>query len=288
MSRENRPRSEVASDLHAILSRATDTHGELDILRYFEAEALRDTGNVKASRDLLEQLRARGGPLTARAIHGIVHILRREGRFKEVALLLHATDEILPAPERLWGDLMWTQGRFAAAINRYEAGFERAESDSDPGEAMTCASSAAFVLGLWKPDDVEVFAQRVDRLMNNYHSFSALMTDLGRALAASPNDQVARLAEVRSRASAAEHSSVMAYADLAVVIVSIRRGDASEHNAALGRLRAQVAGRMFMYLVEIATALSGDLPSYSETEWLDDGVFRRWHQVARPVERDNG
>lgn len=291
MGRQIQSRHKVASELAKILARADDPDGRLDVVRYFFAEAARDAGMLEESRATLRDVLARKSPLAIRAVHGLLHLLRREGQFREYDNLLTAHADRLRTPERLRGELLWTQGRFTDAATQFRLGFDRAAQASDQGEAGLCAAYEAYVLAFTVPDAVvEPLARANEYVGLAPLSFTYVMTRIAEALSR-VGTQVSRqiISDARRTAVQASHTSLVAYADLVEVFDAAICRDEDKNVAVKQRLQNQVRGKMFTYLVEIAEAISGNPQSVAQSDWTDNQWSTRWSEaVSKRREMDRG
>lgn len=282
MRRQSLKRDDVAARLHSIISEAPDS-SELDLLRYFQAEALRDSGEIDEARGLLDQLGEADGSLKARALHAHLHLLRREGFFVEVQGILGA-NQGLHTHDRLLGDLLWTQALFDEAATAYRAGIAAANQRGDQGEAFLCAVSEAFAQAFLHPAQA---AANLTRVINNpantpFVSFATQLANVAHLLIVANDPYEARNIEevVRQESEAIGHTSIRAYVTLASLIGSCIRGDDTRAASLIQDLTDQVRGRMFEYVLDIGeTVIEGEAVPTPRADWTD-GALARWTMVV--------
>ncbi len=282
MGRQIQSRHKVASELAAIIAQADDPDGRLDVVRYFYAESARDAGMLEESRSTLEDVLARKGHLAVRAVHGLLHLLRREGRFQEYENLLATHAERLRAAERLRGELLWTQGRFDDAATQFRLGFDKAVQTDDHGEAGLCAAAEAYAMAFTEPDAaIEPLTRANEYIGLAPLSFTYVMTKIAEALSLAGKRAFHQIiSDARQVAVQAEHTSLVAYADLVEAFDAATCRDEERNAAIRQRLQNQVRGKMFTYLVEIADAISGSPQSVEQSDWTDGQWSRRWSDAV--------
>ncbi|TFD54266.1 hypothetical protein E3T46_00995 [Cryobacterium sp. Hh11] len=295
MTRQNRARDEVANDLRRVLASHPDAP-ELDVLRYFLVECLRDTGDLDGSRELINQLRSKGSGLAPRAIHAEIHLLRREGRFGTAAQLLRLNRDILPHYDRLFADISWAQASFEESATSYLQAAEASMARGDVGEQGTCFAGAAFAISFVDPVRARNWAEDSSKSLKIASvSFSTLQARLALVLGSDwrhvPN-AISELGDIAGEAKLLRHSSIVAYSHFAACLISGLRETVvyQKHFRLLSEIAEQ---GQFQYLVEIlnscTAAETGNKTTNSApaTEWADDEVLARWRGVVE-TRRING
>ena len=278
-SRQGRPRAEVAAELQRIIESAPDS-GELNVLRYYLAEALRDVGDLDGSGELLDALVASGGHLSMRAFHAQAHLYRRNGKFKTGFALLNGRATRLATRDRLRGDLLWTQASFDAAAEAYRVGGVAASEEGIIDEVVLCKTSEAFANAFVRPNlaNTQLDALDEELVFAPYLSFASLLRQLAVALIHSENSesQAKILVAAKRDAEAIGHTSIIAYAALVGTFGACVRHDATTAEASLEEQARYRNGDMFSYLVEIGRELVGtaqtDVP---QADWTS-GALDRW------------
>ena len=294
MTRQNRPRDSVATDLRTVIARHP-VAPELDVLRYFLAECLRDAGDLEGSRQVVDQLRSADSHLAARAIHAEIHLLRREGKFTTAVALLDTNRERLSHAQRLVGDITWAQARFEVAANSYLQAADEGRALGDLGEVGTCLSGAAYAISFIDPARARAWAEESqESLALAFVSFSSLQARLSLALASDWREVAGAVAELEAIAAEAHrlrHSSIVAYSNFAACLISGSR-ESEDFQKYFRRLNEIAEFGQFQYLVEIVQVCTPsddgaiDFRSAS-TEWVDAEVLARW-QRAVEARRANG
>jgi hypothetical protein len=277
MGRQRRPRSQVAGDLERILYGDKDG-AELDLVRYFLAESLRDVGDVEGADKLVDQLIRREGEWGARALHARVHLLRRRGQFRTAMQTITDNRRVLRHADRLLGDIQWTQASFRDAQSHYEKAALSASSSRSTGEEATCWASHAFASAWLEPNAAHRSIVLSDQaLEGNFHSFTYLMNILAEILICAEDSPSAercyRLLVQESQRL--EQSSLTAYAHLARAFGGAVRNDQEVLRESLARSRESSSNLQFQYLSVIISQWSGE-PDNHHIEWLDTEALDRW------------
>ena len=144
-SRQSQPRDEIAEKITQLLSPHTSDH-RFDVCRYFAAQAHRDAGNLKEAQSMFQELISSGSKLKIKATHGMIQLLRRQGRIDEALKAIDSGRSSLPAPDRLQAEVEWTQGLFDSAAEHFAKGRIDAAHSGKIGEAWLCAVYHAFAL----------------------------------------------------------------------------------------------------------------------------------------------
>ena len=286
MMRQNRPRDQVATDLERLILRHSSSI-ELDVLRYFAAEALRDCGNLERSRFWLDQLVTRNSAYAQRAVHADIHLLRRESKFRAAEGLLLKNRDLLTFNARLSGDLKWPQARFEDSAADYRRGADESLARGDAGEEGSCLAGAAFAIAFIDPGRALGWAADASALLAaNHVSFASLQSRLATAVAIAKlgnTDAESEILEVRAHAVRLKHSSIVAYSSFALCLVASSR---EGHSVALrlSELTELTQSGQFLYLQEVAETFmllsSPPRPRSRSAEWGDEGVLGRWARVA--------
>ena len=294
MTRQNRPRDGVANDLRTVIARHPDAP-ELDVLRYFLAECLRDAGDLEGSRQVVDQLRSEDSRLASRAIHAEIHLLRREGKFTTAVKLLGANRERLPHYQRLVGDIAWAQACFEDAANSYLQAADESRVLGDIGEEGTCLAGAAYAISFIDPVRARAWAEESRKtLALAFVSFPSLQARLALILASDWLDVagiIAELEDISAEAHRLRHSSIVAYSHFAACLISGSR-ESKVFQEFFRRLSEIAEFGQFQYLLEIVQTCTPCEDGWigfraPATEWVDAEVLARWQRVVA-VRRANG
>lgn len=282
MTRQNRPREEVFHALSDIIERS-GARTELDVVRLFASEAARDAARLGMAREYLTPLLQREGPLKARAVHGLVHITKRLGDFAAAQDLVRSNRSILPAPDRLDGDLLWPHGRLNEARRSYERGFEAAKKAGDPGEAALCAALQAWVEAIGVPEAAPASIRRMKTAAGQgYYSFAETLAGAAQCVSDAsldPKFDVASQMTLHSERSAGlGHSSIHAYCKFGELLVHLKREDRRSARWTYRGLVRLCRGQL-PYLLVISRWLFDTRVFDHSIVWLDDEPRRRWQAV---------
>ncbi|WP_156432623.1 hypothetical protein [Mycobacterium sp. M26] len=288
MQRQRIPREEVNRRLSA-LAECAPSFSELDILRYYQAEAARDMGDIEQSMQLLARIRATDGPLRLQAIHGTAHLLRRLGRFRDVAELLNTNSEQLVHVHRLRGDLAWTQGQLVKAEEHYEMAVNAGTSSGSVSEQVTSLASIAFVRAWLNPGSVPEVVEGVRATLGSrFHSFSHSLCDVAQLLASVENHDLSEqiYAHIRFETARLQQLSLLAYAGLARAFSGAVRGDKDLILSARRDLIDKCGQNgQFDYLVEVIDTWTGGEVDTPRAQWIDPEALSRWKEL--PAQRRN-
>jgi hypothetical protein len=270
----------LASDLLA-----GDAH---DLATYYAAEALREIGRGVESERLLQTLVSRDSRIADLATKGMVHRLRRQGRFTDALELIRSRPE-----SGMWiqmtGTLYWSQGMLPEAKAAYLASRDLFLARDRPGHAAEVAGCLAFVCGLSgvAAEDAGLVTAGLDTLRQSRNTWARLMARLGSAMLAADGQEATtvRLAAIREDGVAAGLTSIQAYARLGDCLNAALRGDDSGLRSARDELAAAGAGD-FHWLVEIADfwldPASAEPATSPGSDWLGGvaAARMRWRRIV--------
>lgn len=281
-SRQSRPRDQVAGDLENLLM-AHDDDPRFDLARYFAAEALRDAGQLYKAHRRFQQLIDDGSIYSARARHGRIHLLRREGKAAEALRLVEEGREDLPAPERLSGEILWTQARFAAAADAFRRGHELAKAAGRPGEQRMCGAYHAFAVAWERPDAAVMLLERYgDERVEHPSSFTEGLERLARFLCMTADESELRAAWQVGRADSHDlrQTSLTCYFDLCALFLARTGGFEPLAGDARSALSRSSRDGSILYLCDIADVIKGETGMISGSGWIDGEVGERWARAV--------
>jgi hypothetical protein len=281
-------RRQSAAVLDGLLESGLLAGDTRDLAAYYAAESFREIGEGKRSELLLQSLISRDSRIADLACKGMVHRLRRQGRFAD------ALDLIRSRPETsMWiqmtGTLYWSQGMLDEARQAYQTSRDRSLADGLPGQAAEISGCLAFVCGLCAvgDDDGELVAAGIIALQQSRNTWARLMARLGDALLTATGDLATaeRLADIDADGQTAGLTSIQAYARFAACLNAALSGD----DARLGAARAaltDLSAADFRWLVQVVDFWRGADPASGDgdeaLDWLGGaGAARaRWLQVV--------
>lgn len=284
VNRQSGDRTTTLAVLSDVIGRALLAGDALDVALYFRAESLRNVGRTAESEVTMRALIERGSRMADNATKGVLHWLRRRGRFRAEAVEL----EKLPA-EGMWlrlrGDFAWAHGRLADGLAFYQRCEQWFDQQDQPGNAAEAAGCVAFLAGLaGLPDaSLTIDAARLG-LQFSRNTWGRLQAELGDLFrrAGSPDWTEDRLREVVDWATGNGLSSSVAYARFAACIDAAVRTDAELLRRRREELSAALPAGEFTFLVEIVDLWRRDddpdeIPP-GETDWAGDPaeVRGRW------------
>jgi len=284
-NRQFEGRGQTAIVLTEVLDSGLLTGTSLDLATYYAAESFREIGQGQRSEELLRTLLSRETPIADLAVRGMVHRLRRNGRFIEALEMIRTRPE-----SAMWiqitGTLYWSQGMLDEARTAYITSRDRSQAEGLPGQAAEIAGCLAFVCGLSAShdDDADLIAAAMMMLQDSRNTWARLMARLGTTmLVASGQASVSgQLAAIEEDGRKAGLSSIEAYSRFLDCLNAALSGDDDRLIAARNHL-AELAGADFRWLTEVVAFWLGDGPSAdSELDWLDgaDAACERWREVV--------
>jgi hypothetical protein len=258
-----------------------------DLATYYAAEALREIGEGDRSESLLRSLISRDSRIADLAVKGMIHRLRRRGRFTDALELIRSRPE-----SGLWiqmaGTLYWSQGMLAEAKAAYLASRDRFLADGRPGHAAEVAGNLAFVCGLSavQDDDADLVAAGVTVLRESRNTWARLMAQLGAALLTATGEAGTseQLAAIEADGRAAGLTSIQAYARFLGCLNAALSGDDTRLLVSRADL-AELGAGDFHWLVEVADFWLGADPSRPErdeaSDWLGgaNAARTRWRRL---------
>ena len=288
---------ETARVLQEVLATDLLTGEARDLATYYAAEALRELGNGAETERLIRSIAGHGSRMADLAAKGMVHRLRRLGRFRELRELIDAQPQ-----EAVWlqmaGTLSWSQGLLPQAKREYETSRALFQEAGYVGNADELLGSLAFVCGLIGDDgsdNVSLVAEGNETLRTSRNTWARLMAQLGASMleADGSEETAAKILVVGEEGEAAGLTSIESYARFSLCL----NAALSDNPQALKRARADLASHVtvedFQWLLEIADFWSDqaepDDKQPASADWLD-GISEtriRWQQVllsrrARP------
>lgn len=274
MGRQVRSRSEVAHDLERILGRHPEDD-RLDGLRYFWAQALRDSGQFQRSATVMRGLL--GGSRDGSARQGLFHLLRREGRLEDAGIALADEEFVNRRKTRLSAELLWSEGRVGLAAAQFERAGREALEAGDEGEIALCLAGEAWCAALG--GDAVTCASHVAEadtvLRSKYQSFAHLLCRLAQGLtAAASQSDFEPLHEVELAARRIGQSSIVAYARFSACLATPSTGRIETVSERIAHLSRSVHGREFSHLMAIAQTAHGVDSTVEHS--LNESTLRRW------------
>lgn len=281
-------RHQTATVLTGLLESGLLVGDARDLATYYAAEAFREIGEGERSEALLRSLISRDTRIADLAIKGMVHRLRRRGRFADALKLIRSRPE-----NGMWiqmaGTLYWSQGMLDEAKSAYAASRDRFLADGKPGHAAEVAGCLAFVCGLSAihHDDAALVAAGVTVLRQSRNTWARLMAQLGAALLTATGDALTseQLAAIEGDGQTAGLTSIRAYARFLDCLNAALSGDDTRLLAARGAL-TELGADDFRWLVEVVDFwLGADLSREERGEafdWLDgpDAARTRWRRLV--------
>lgn len=276
-------RRESAEVLLGVLATGLLDGDGKDLATYYAAEALRESGRVEQAEELLTALTTRESRIADLAIKGMVHQLRRRGRFADALALIRSR-----RPSGMWtqmeGTLYWSQGMLDEARNAYRKARALSLADGRVGHAAEVSGCLAFVCGLSAadPGDAGAVAEGRDALEHSRHRWGRLMARLGDVmLNADGTDETAdRFSEIAAEGFTAGLTSIQAYATFGRCLNAAVAGDTERLAAERDGLAALPLGG-FGWLVEVVGFWLGEPPA-EQSDWIGGaGAAReRWRQIV--------
>jgi hypothetical protein len=279
---------ETARALDEVLRSGMLTGEARDLATYYAAEALRELGRTDEAEHLIQSLAVSDSRIADLATKGLVHILRRAGRFRELHTLITSQQRTA-----LWlqmaGTLSWSQGMLARACADYVASRDLFREAGQFGNSRELEGSLAFVAGLRggeSPDDVSLVASGIAALRDSSNVWARLMADLGAAMLDGDGSFSVhtRISKIIEAGTAAGLTSIQAYGRFAACVNAASGADAAAFERARGDLAAHV-GRDFRWLVEVAGFWAEDLDAnlVEPADWIDgrSAARERWREVLR-------
>jgi hypothetical protein len=289
-------RRDTATVLTGLLGSGLLAGDARDLAAYYAAEALREIGEGERSESLLRTLVSSDSRIADLAVKGMVHRLRRRGRFAEALELIRSRPE-----SGMWtqmtGTLYWSQGMLDEAKSAYAASRDRFLADGRPGHAAEAAGCLAFVCGLSavRDGDADRVAAGVTVLRESRNTWARLMARLGATLLTATGNAATsvELASIEEVGRVAGLTSIQAYARFLNCLNAAISGDDDRLLAARAAL-AELSADDFRWLVEIVNFCLGADPSREEGgeafDWLGGvGATRaRWRQLIADRRRSLG
>ncbi|MFB9686004.1 hypothetical protein [Amycolatopsis plumensis] len=281
--RQQEHREHTARELTRCLDSGQLPEEAVELLRYYHAECMRDLGRQTESEIGMRALVEANGRMADTAARGLSHVLRRKGRFRELAELL-TTRERTATWSRVLGDLQWTQARYEEADAAYAAARDLALGAGMQGEAALSEACRAFALGFANPAAARVAADSARDLLRGINlTWAELQVRNAELLAAAGTGQSADCDEVVAAADRHGLTSIGAYAELARALDGALRRDANAVARARAGVLRYVHGAEFAYLLAIIDFWQekpGD-PAPAEVDWLADvaDTARAWRAV---------
>lgn len=280
---------ETASALDEILESGLLTGEAHDLATYYAAEALRELGEGSKAEELVRSLTGRSSNIASLAAKGLVHRLRRLGRFRELHELIDAQPR-----EALWlqmaGTFSWSQGLFEQAKEEYIASRELFLEVSYIGNSDELLGSLGFVCGLQGAHvqgNAEVVTEASGVMRASRNIWAALMARLGEVLLRADGGEAAAslLRAISDEGLAAGLSSIQSYAHLGLCLNAAISNDTESMRRARIDLANQVTREDFHWLLEIADFWFGPEPPEGKqtvrADWLDgvEQTRARWREV---------
>lgn len=287
VTRQERPRAEVVSDLKEILA-GHDDASDLDFARYCLGESLRDIGEIDASETVMSEVAKGDGVWAKRAIRGQIHLYRRAGRFKTIQRILSSDEAGIPHRGRLLGDLYWTQCQLSRAYDHYFSEAVLARSEGNASEEALNIASMCFVRSWLHPSELGGLKQKVEKALDGASSsFTQLLVMTSDVLASSGvQESLETYHELMRVAASVESTSAMAYGELALAFQGMINGSPAIVEEAYGRVVERSDGIQFVYIAWIIsqwlpreTAAAG--PDLEQQEWCSSSVLDLWRELPR-------
>jgi len=301
------PAAALAHALLAIVNRQTDgrqttarilgdvlTTGLLagdagDLALYYAAESLRETGRGEQSETLLRELVARDSRMRVPAVKGLVHRLRRLGRFRETLELIEA-QPVHGTWLQLRGTLLWSQGVPEEAKAFYASARDWFTAMGSPGHSAEVDGCLAFVGGLTggvEPQDRALVDAGLASLADSRNTWARLLARLGEVLLTADGGAAtaARLQELVEEGVASGLTSIQAYAYFGLCLNAALSDDTELLLLARSGFASWVTGDDFRSLVEVVDFWIDPAPagweSYAVADWLGgvDRARERWRAL---------
>jgi predicted negative regulator of RcsB-dependent stress response len=288
-NRQVEGRRQAAATLAGLLESGLLAGDTRDLAAYYAAESFREIGEGERSERLLQSLIARDSRIADLACKGMVHRLRRQGRFADALNLIRSRPQ-----SSMWmqmtGTLYWSQGMLDEAKQAYETSRDRSLAEGLPGQAAEISGCLAFVSGLCAVHDADagLVAAGEIALQQSRNTWARLMADLGGALLTATGDAATaeRLARIEAAGQAAGLTSIQAYARFAACLNAALSGE----DAALRTARAaltDLSAADFRWLVQVVDFWQGAAdPAGGDgdavLDWLGgaDAACARWLRVV--------
>ncbi len=280
-------REQAAATLTGLLSTGLLTGEAWDLAAYYAAESLREVGAGDQSDELLSTLISRDSRIAELAVKGMVHRLRRQGRFADALQLIGSRPET-----GMWiqlkGTLYWSQGMLVEAKAAYLVARDRLLSDGLPGQAAEASGCLAFVCGLIaaQRDDTDLVVKALADLESSRNTWARLMAKLGDALltASGGDNTAAELSAIEGGGRAAGLSSILAYARFLACFNAALSSDETRLLAARAALN-ELGAADFRWLDEVVGFwLDAPEPDDGDaSDWLGGAAVARdrWRQLAQ-------
>jgi acyl carrier protein phosphodiesterase len=287
---------ETARVLNEVLTTDLLSGEAKDMATYYAAEALRELGSGAEAERLIRSITGRNSRMAGLAAKGLVHRLRRMGRFRELRELIEEQPR-----EAVWlqmaGTLSWSQGLLAQAKQEYQASRGLFLEAGYLGNADELLGSLAFVCGLSGDDgtdNVELVAEGIATMSTSRNVWARLMAQLGASMleADGREETASRILAISEEGKAAGLTSIQSYAHLSLCLNAALSDDPRALQQARHDLESYVTVEDFYWLLEIADFWSDQ----SEPEgirpigadWFDsvEDTRARWRQVLL-IRRDD-
>ncbi|MCX4410165.1 hypothetical protein OG840_53900 [Streptomyces sp. NBC_01764] len=238
--RQHEHRARTVSRLTALLDADLLPADLQEMVLYYRAKALRDTGRAARSRRDYQQVADQGGRLAPAARRGLAHAARLAGDFP-TALVAAQNLGWEGRHQRVLGDLYWLQGQPERAAAAYLAGRIEAEQHGKAGEAAHSQALRAFAIALYAPAqataEIDLAHQLLAGLNLRATTINVRRAELIRdAGSDSVDDQIATL---RTELDIAGLTSLTPAIELACAFHQAVLDDHTALHATLARLREQ-------------------------------------------------
>lgn len=282
--RQHEHRARTVSRLTAVLDADLVPADLQEMVLYYRAKALRDTGRAAQSRRDYQQVADQGGRLAPAARRGLAHAARLAGDFP-TALAAAQNLGWEGRHQRVLGDLYWLQGQPERAAAAYLAGRTEAELHCKAGEAAHSQALRAFAIALYSPDrataEIDLAHQLLAGLNLRATTINVRRAELIRdAGSDSVDDQIATL---RTELDIAGLNSLTPAIELACAFHQAVLDDHTALHATLTRLREHTSDEDHAYFVDIAQFMA-DVPvdQASGVRWLDSEqhIRSRWRGLV--------
>lgn len=274
--RQGRNRKSVSYDLRSILAGCEDDRS-LDILRYYLAEALRDCGEVVDSSAVLAGLEARNDELGSKSIHAKIHLLRRQGNIRKALNELDKWRDILPSPERLEGEILWTQGQFESAEKSFREGAAKATKAGVRGEEWMCRVYTAFNIAWREPERALNELEEADHFRPDFTTSFTDGIELLTIVLARPSSNLLRsLDDTLTKIALYGQSSLFSYTLLSYCFVAVSRGFRNEEVRELISFYRKQGYQEIPYVTAITMSFVEGAASISGFNLMDEYVAERW------------
>jgi hypothetical protein len=259
--------------------------GARDLATYYAAETMRELGDGARAEELLSSIPKTNAHLEQLASKGLVHRLRRLGRFRELENLISAQPH-----DALWlqmaGGLSWSQGLFRKAQQEYKKSRDLFLESGYLGNADELLALLAFVSGLEGKQtrkSSDLLADAMSTLRGSRNRWASLMAELGGALldADGTTRTENRLVAIASQGEAAGLTSIQAYASFSMCLNGVIGNESQLAGNAREALVACTSGGDFHWLLEIVGFWTGT-ETVSKADWIRgvEATRVRWREVV--------